>query len=65
MLAEEHIERHYHIDPKIFQPRAHYLLKVKGMSMKDIGILDGIWWRCIARRRCGIGRSWWRGWRMR
>ncbi|MET0984906.1 MAG: transcriptional repressor LexA [Steroidobacteraceae bacterium] len=41
MLAEEHIERHYHIDPKIFQPRAHYLLKVKGMSMKDIGILDG------------------------
>ena len=41
MLAEEHIEDHYQIDPKIFQPRAHYLLKVRGMSMKDIGILDG------------------------
>jgi repressor LexA len=41
LLAEEHIERYYQIDPKIFQPRAHYLLKVKGMSMKDIGILDG------------------------
>jgi repressor LexA len=41
MLAEEHIESRYQIDPKIFQPRAHYLLKVRGMSMKDIGIMDG------------------------
>ena len=41
MLAEEHIESRYQIDPKIFQPKAHYLLKVRGMSMKDIGILDG------------------------
>ena len=41
MLAEEHIEGRYQIDPKIFQPRAHYLLKVRGQSMKDIGILDG------------------------
>lgn len=41
ILAEEHIEGRYQVDPKIFQPRAHYLLKVQGMSMKDIGILDG------------------------
>jgi repressor LexA len=41
ILAEEHIEGRYQIDPKIFQPKAHYLLKVRGMSMKDIGILDG------------------------
>lgn len=41
ILAEEHIESRYQIDPKIFQPKAHYLLKVKGMSMKDIGIMDG------------------------
>src|SRR4051812_24680272 len=41
MLAEEHVESRYQIDPKIFQPKAHYLLKVKGMSMKDVGILDG------------------------
>ena len=41
ILAEEHIETHLQIDPKIFQPRAHYLLKVRGMSMKDIGIMDG------------------------
>lgn len=41
MLAEENIEAHYKIDPSIFQPRPHYLLKVVGMSMKDVGILDG------------------------
>jgi repressor LexA len=41
IMAEEHIESRYQIDPKIFQPKAHYLLKVRGMSMKDIGILDG------------------------
>ena len=41
ILAEEHIESRYQIDPRIFQPKAHYLLKVRGMSMKDIGILDG------------------------
>ena len=39
--AEENIEAHYKIDPSIFQPRPHYLLKVVGMSMKDVGILDG------------------------
>lgn len=41
ILAQEHIEGRFQIDPAIFQPRAHYLLKVSGMSMKDIGILDG------------------------
>lgn len=41
ILAEEHIEARYQIDPKLFQPRPHYLLKVRGMSMRDVGILDG------------------------
>ncbi len=41
ILAEEHIEAHYQIDPGIFDPRPHYLLRVSGMSMKDVGILDG------------------------
>ena len=41
ILAEEHVEAHYQIDPALFQPRPHYLLKVQGMSMKNIGILDG------------------------
>jgi len=29
------------MDPEVFQPRAHYLLQVKGMSMKDVGIFEG------------------------
>ncbi len=41
ILAQENIERHYQFDPAMFSPRADYLLKVHGMSMKDAGILDG------------------------
>jgi repressor LexA len=41
ILAEEHIQAHYQIDPALFKPRADYLLKVRGMSMRDAGILDG------------------------
>src|SRR5580658_5611699 len=41
MLAEENILGHLPLDPDLFQPRPHYLLKVVGMSMKDAGILDG------------------------
>lgn len=41
ILAQEHIETHYTIDPALFNPRPHYLLRVYGMSMKDAGILDG------------------------
>ena len=41
ILAEENIEARYQIDPQLFQPRPHYLLKVRGMSMKNAGILDG------------------------
>jgi repressor LexA len=41
ILAEEHVEKHYQFDPSLFKPRADYLLRVRGMSMRDVGILDG------------------------
>jgi len=41
ILAQEHIETHYKIDPALFNPKPHYLLRVEGMSMKNAGILDG------------------------
>jgi len=41
ILAEEHIETHYRMDPALFNPKPHYLLRVQGMSMKNAGILDG------------------------
>ncbi|MFK8052667.1 MAG: transcriptional repressor LexA [Woeseiaceae bacterium] len=41
ILAEQNIEAHYRVDPAFFSPKPHYLLRVQGMSMRDIGILDG------------------------
>jgi len=43
MLAiENHLGR-FPIDPSLFNPRADYLLQVRGLSMRDEGILDGDW----------------------
>ncbi|RUO76021.1 transcriptional repressor LexA [Idiomarina seosinensis] len=41
ILAQEHIEGHFKVDESLFYPAASFLLKVNGMSMRDIGILDG------------------------
>ncbi|MGY5451090.1 transcriptional repressor LexA [Agarivorans sp. MS3-6] len=41
ILAQEHVESHYAVDANLFKPHADYLLRVQGMSMKDIGIMDG------------------------
>ena len=41
MLAEEHVQARYQVDPNLFTPRADYLLRVRGMSMRDAGILEG------------------------
>lgn len=41
LLAQEHIEQRVQVDPELFHPKADYLLRVRGMSMKDAGILDG------------------------
>jgi len=41
LLAEEHVQGRYQIDAALFKPRADYLLTVRGLSMRDAGILDG------------------------
>jgi repressor LexA len=41
IMSEENVESRLQIDPGVFHVKPHYLLKVVGMSMKDIGILDG------------------------
>ena len=41
ILATGNIEAHYRVDPALFTPRADYLLRVRGQSMQDAGILDG------------------------
>jgi repressor LexA len=41
ILAEQNIEGSCQIDRSLFSPRADYLLRVRGMSMVNAGILDG------------------------
>ncbi|MGM0692288.1 MAG: transcriptional repressor LexA [Pseudomonadota bacterium] len=41
ILAAEHIDRYCPLPPEYFTPRADYLLRVRGLSMKDAGILEG------------------------
>lgn len=41
ILAEEHVQGRFQVDPNLFAPRADYLLRVRGMSMRDAGILEG------------------------
>lgn len=41
ILAQEHIDQTYLLEASLFQRRPDYLLKVRGMSMRDAGILDG------------------------
>ena len=41
ILAQAHIESTYNVDASLFSHRPDYLLKVRGMSMRDAGIHDG------------------------
>ena len=41
LLAVENVEQHVDVDAAMFRPRADYLLRVHGLSMRDVGILDG------------------------
>ena len=54
MLAEEHLQGRYQVDPNLFTPRADYLLRVRGMSMRDAGILEG---DLLAVHKTGEARS--------
>lgn len=54
ILAAEHVEKRFQLDPSLFSPRADYLLRVYGLSMRDAGILDG---DLIAVHRTGEARN--------
>jgi repressor LexA len=41
ILAAEHIDRYCPLPSEYFTPNADYLLRVRGLSMKDVGILEG------------------------
>ena len=41
ILAQENLDRTYYVESSLFQSKPDYLLKVRGMSMRDAGIMDG------------------------
>ncbi len=60
LLAQQHIEGHYQVDPGMFKPSADFLLRVSGMSRKISVFWMAICWRYTKRRTCVTGKSWWR-----
>lgn len=41
ILAQEHVDQTYHVERSLFARQPDYLLRVRGMSMRDVGIMDG------------------------
>ncbi len=54
ILAQEHVEDHCTISSDFFHPKADYLLRVKGTSMKNVGIMDG---DLLAVHQCNNARD--------
>ncbi|MGI4857940.1 MAG: transcriptional repressor LexA [Janthinobacterium lividum] len=56
ILAQEHVLRQYGCDPAMFSNKPDYLLTVKGLSMRDAGILDGDLLAVQKRREANDGQ---------
>lgn len=41
ILAEENIDDYYEVPPELFRPAADFFLRVRGESMREVGIFDG------------------------
>lgn len=54
ILATEHIERQIGVEPTLFSQAPDYLLRVRGLSMRDAGILEG---DLLAVKRTSEARS--------
>ena len=55
ILAVESVEDHYRVDPRLFKPHADFLLRVRGHSMRDAGILNGDLLAVHSTRRANNG----------
>ena len=54
ILAVENLLGRYALDASLFKPRADFLLRVRGLSMINAGILDG---DLLAVHRCSEARN--------
>jgi repressor LexA len=60
ILAQEHVDRTYHVESHLFQEQPDYLLRVRGMSMRDAGIMMVICWRLKPPKKSAMVKLWWR-----
>jgi hypothetical protein len=65
MLAEENIEDYVSVPEIAGGGDGEYLLRIRGDSMKDAGILEGDSWSCTPRTPRRTATSWWRCWARR
>jgi len=56
ILAQEHVDQTYYVESSLFQTQPDYLLRVRGMSMRDAGIMDGDLLAVQARREAKNGQ---------
>ncbi|MGS0753785.1 transcriptional repressor LexA, partial [Roseateles sp. GG27B] len=54
ILAQEHIEQSYSVEASMFARKPDFLLKVRGMSMKDAGIIEG---DLLAVQKCSEAKN--------
>lgn len=54
ILAQEHIEQNYTFGAGMFEKQPDYLLKVRGMSMRNAGIMDG---DLLAVKQCSEAKN--------
>lgn len=54
ILAQEHIEQQYSVEPSLFAKKPDYLLRVRGQSMRDVGIMDG---DLLAVQKCAEAKN--------
>jgi repressor LexA len=59
ILAQEHVDQTYSVENSLFQHKPDYLLKVRGMSMRDAGIMDGDLLAVQSTGRPATARLWW------
>ena len=58
ILAAEHIDRQYQVDASVFDEQPDYLLRVRGLSMRDAGIPTATCSQSSAPARPATARSW-------
>jgi len=62
ILAQEHVDQTYQVEKHLFAQTPDYLLRVRGMSMKDVGILDGDLLAVKSGATPKMAKLWWLGW---